>query len=140
MAYVVTGSTRHGKLHRLTMTPFKSRIAPGQTFAMEFRERKGFVAVNAPKTVAKEDPSDIVRRIVIENPKQNATRIKQLAKPLGVSKGKVEEILTSGEYRRDAGKGAEKLYSALEFDFSGEPLPDFPNPGVEEIRKSQETS
>jgi hypothetical protein len=141
MAYVVTGRPDHGKLHWLTMKPFKSRIAPGQTFTMEFRERKGFVAVNAPKTVAKEDPSDIVRRIVTENPRQNGTWIRKLAKTLGVAKGKVEEILGSGEYSCEAGKGAEKLYAAVvELETLGESLPDFPDPRVEEIRKSQETT
>jgi archaellum biogenesis ATPase FlaH len=110
MAYVVTGSDKQGKLHRLTMTPFKSRIAPGQTFAMEFREGRGFVGIDAPKQAAKPDPVEIVRRIVIDHPKTNATRIKELAKPLGVSKGKVDEILGSEEFFFEPGKGAEKLY------------------------------
>jgi AAA domain len=140
MAYVVTGRSNRGKLHWLTMKPFKSRIAPGQTFTMEFRERKGFVAVNAPKTVAKEDPSDIIRRIVTENPKRNGTWIKNLAKTLGVSKGQVDEILGSGEYSCEAGKGAEKLYSVVELETLDEALPDFPDPRVEEIRKSEETT
>jgi hypothetical protein len=138
MAYVVTGTTRRGKLHRLTMNPFKSRVAPGQKFAMEFRERRGFVGVDVPKSTVEETPSDIVLRIVAENPRQNATRIKELAKPLGVSKGKVEEILGGGDYSWEAGKGAEKLYSVVEDKVLAEPLPDFPDPGVEEIRKSQE--
>jgi hypothetical protein len=110
MAYVVTGSTRHGKLHRLTMTPFKSRIAPGQTFGMEFRERKGFVSVDVPKQAAKPDPVQIVRKILIDHPKTNATRIKELANPLGVSKGKVEKVLKTEEFLFEPGKGAEKLY------------------------------
>jgi putative DNA primase/helicase len=38
VAYVVTGKPSYGKLHRLELEPFKSRIAPGQKFAMEFKE------------------------------------------------------------------------------------------------------
>ncbi len=49
MAYVVSGHARQGKLHRLEMNPFKSRIAPGEKFAMEFREGQGFHAIEAPK-------------------------------------------------------------------------------------------
>jgi hypothetical protein len=50
----------------------------------------------------------------------------------------VEEILGGGDYSWEAGKGAEKLYSVVEDKVLAEPLPDFPNPGVWEIRKSQE--
>lgn len=146
VAYLVTGSTRSGKLHRLTMDPFKSRIAPGQKFAMEFRERKGFFGIDVPKQAAKPDPFDTVRRIVMDNPKSNATRIKELAKPLGVSKGKVDEVLGSGEFSFEPGKGSEKLYWVEEavveeaVVVEEHELPDFPDPGVEEIRKSPEPS
>jgi hypothetical protein len=137
MAYVVTGTTRYGKLYRLTMDPFKSRIAPGQKRAMQFHEGRGFTAIDLPNQPAKPDPAEIVRRVVLENPRNNGTRIKELAKALGVGKTKVEEILGNGEFYWEHGKGAEKLYWVEQDEVLAEPLPDFPNPGVAEIRKSQ---
>src|ERR1051326_4434262 len=41
-AYVVTGHPRNGKLHRLNVNHFKSRIAPGQDFEFEFEQGRGF--------------------------------------------------------------------------------------------------
>ena len=50
----------------------------------------------------------------MEYPKSNATRIKELANPLGVSKGMVDEVLRSDGFVSEPGKGAEKLYSVVE--------------------------
>jgi KaiC/GvpD/RAD55 family RecA-like ATPase len=130
-AYLVTGKERHGKLHRLTMDPFKSRIAPGQKFTMEFSEGRGFTALATPPQEPRTDPYAIVRRIVRENRLSNGTRIKQLAKTLGVSKGVVDEILKGEEYGFERGQGPEKRYFLQE----PVPVPDFPAPGVEELGK-----
>ena len=78
MAYVVPHA-RQGKLHRLEMNPFKSRIAPGEKFAMEFREGHGFHAIEAPKQgfdKPKVDAEEIVRTIVRENPRFNVPKSK----------------------------------------------------------------
>ena len=131
MAYLVTSHSRYGKLHRLEMNPFKSRIAPGQKFAMEFRAGHGFTAINVPKSTAARDQDDIVRTIVRENPKRNGTQIKKLAKELGVGKNLVDEILSNGEYAIESGRGSAKLYILREDQVS-----DFPNSRVREVGKS----
>ena len=136
MAYVVSGNARQGKLHRLEMIPFKSRIAPGQKFAMEFKTGEGFHAVEAPKQSFDKpgvDPYEVVRTIVRDSPRLlNATQIKAMASEQGVSKHRVDEILGSGEYNIEPGRGAAKLYSLREGQF-----PDFPNPRVRETGKSE---
>jgi hypothetical protein len=93
------------------MEPFKSRIAPGQMFSMEFRERQGFVGIEASEHPAVPDPSEVVRRLVTENPGTNGTRIKALAKEHRIGKNTVDSILRGGKYDIQPGKGAEKLYS-----------------------------
>ena len=132
VAYVVTGKPLYGKLHRLELEPFKSRIAPGQKFAMEFTEGRGFVALAAPKVEPREDPEHVVRQIVMEHPQSNASQIKALVKPLGVSKNQVDAVLGNGEYSIEAGKGAAKLYSLIDGQVS-----DFPDPRVEKTGKSE---
>ena len=131
MAYVVTGHPRYGKLHRLEMDPFKSRIAPGERFAMEFRAGHGFTAINVPKSSTAMDQDDIVRTIVRENPKSNGSQIKKLAKERGVGKNLVDEILANGEYAIESGRGSAKLYTVREDQVS-----DFPNPRVREVGES----
>jgi len=125
-AYVVTGQERHGKLHRLTMDPFKSRIAPGQKFAMEFSERHGFTALAVPQQAPREDPASTVRRIVRDNRLSNGTRIKELAKASGVSKTVVDDLLKGEEYGYERGRGPGKRYFLRE----AAPVPDLPDPGV----------
>ena len=131
MAYVVTGRPRLGKLHRLDLEPFKSRIAPGEKFAMEFSEGHGFVGIELPKAPPRVDPEQVVRKIVADNPRSNGTQIKALAKPLGVGKNQVDQILGNGEYSIEPGKGAAKLYTLIE-----ERVSDLPDPGVEKLGKS----
>lgn len=140
MAYLVTGNTLNGKVHQLFGKPFKSRIAPGQKFGVEFHEGQGFVAIGGGNEPTAAEASQVVRDIVIANPKSNATHIKNLAKSRGVSKGKVDEILRSPEFQQERGKGAEKLYWVETGEVLAEPLPDFPNPRVQETGKSQEPS
>lgn len=137
VAYLVTGKTLNGKVHQLFAKPFKSRIAPGQKFAMEFHEGRGFVAIDGWHEPTGAEASKVVREIVIANPKSNATYIKNLAKPFGISKNKVDEILRGSEFQQERGKGAEKLYWVEAVEVLAEALPDFPNPRVWEIRKSQ---
>lgn len=131
-AYLVTGKDRHGTLHRLELDPFKSRIAPGQKFTMEFSERHGFVGIEAPKDPPRVDVEQAVRKIVAENPRSNGTRIKTLAKPLGVSRNQVDQILGNGDYLIEKGPGAAKLYTVAD---RGR-VPDLPDPGVEKLGKS----
>jgi AAA domain len=140
MAYVVTGRTRGGKLHELVLDPFKSRVAPGRRFAMQFRQGEGFVGIEPPKQAQWQDPTGVVRAIVRDNPGVNGTRIKALAKARGVSHGSVDTILHGGGFHVEPGQGAEKRYTVLEEVPAAEPtrVPDFPNPGVQEIRKSQQ--
>jgi hypothetical protein len=105
MAYVVTGKPRNGKLHRLELEPFKSRIAPGQRVAMEFGQRRGFVEIALPNDPPRVDAEAVVRKIVAAKPRSNGTQIKALAMPLGVSKNQVDEILGNGEYSIEKGEG-----------------------------------
>jgi hypothetical protein len=132
MAYVVTGTPRQGKLHRLDLEPFKSRIAPGQRFAMEFGQGRGFVGIALPQDPPRVDMEAVVRKIVGANPGSNGTQIKTLAKPSGVSKNQVDQILGNGEYSIERGKGAAKLYTVID----GGRVPDLPTPGVEKLGKS----
>jgi KaiC/GvpD/RAD55 family RecA-like ATPase len=132
VAYHVTGKPCGGKLHRLNMEPFKSRIAPGHRVAMEFTEGHGFVAIAAPKTALGVDPEHVVRQIVMEHPQSNGSQIKALAKPLGVPKNKVDEILGNGEYSIQSGQGAAKLYTVIDTAR----VPDLPDPREENIGKS----
>jgi hypothetical protein len=132
MAYVVTGKPRNGKLHRLELEPFKSRIAPGQRFAMEFTPGRGFVEIALPKDPPRVDAEAVVRKIVAANPRTNGTQIKALAKPLGVSKNQVDEVLGNGEYSIEKGRGAAKLYTVI----APARVPDFPTPREEKLRKS----
>jgi hypothetical protein len=109
MGYLVSGETRYGKLHRLRMEPFKSRIAPGQRFAMEFREGRGFVGTAGPaQPVVIADPSQFVSGIVAENPQINGTRVKELARPFGISRNAVDQILQSGNFLIEPGRGNER--------------------------------
>ncbi len=101
---------------------------------MEFHQGRGFTAINLPNQTITPDATEIVRGIVIDNPRSNGTQIKGLAKPLGVGKTWVDEILSSGDYAIEQGRGAAKLYTYMPKE---ERVSDFPNPGVEEIRKSQ---
>ena len=137
MAYVLTGKPYRGKLHRLTMDPFKSRIAPGQKFAMEYRHGQGFVSIEVPTTADKPDPADVIRKIVTEHPRSNGSQIKELAKTHRIGKNTVDEILGNGEYAIEPGRGAEKLYSLYEPVPVLTRVPDFPNPGVRENGKSR---
>lgn len=130
MAYVVSGHARHGKLHRLEMNPFKSRIAPGQKFAMEFREGRGFDAVEVLKQSfdkPKVDADDVVRTIVRQYPGLNGAQIKEMAKERGVGKHLVEDALFDHDFVVEPGPRNSKLYTLR----AGEP-PSFPNPRVQE--------
>jgi hypothetical protein len=133
MAYLLTGTTRDGKLHQLLMEPFKSRIAPVRNVAMEFHEGRGFTPAEARNSAAKPEPADIVRRIVIEHPGSNGSQIKAMAKPLGVRKTRVDEILNSKDYSIAQGRGAARLYTYIEPE---ERVSVFPHPREAEIRKS----
>jgi hypothetical protein len=133
-AYLVTGHERRGKLHRLELDPFKSRIAPGNKFTMEFSEGHGFVGIEAAKDEPRVDAAQVVRKIVAANPRSNGTQIKTLARPLGVSKNQVDQILGNGDYSVEKGRGAAKLYTVVDTAR----VPDLPAPGVEEIGKTEE--
>jgi KaiC/GvpD/RAD55 family RecA-like ATPase len=133
-AYRVTGRPRYGKLHRLDLDPFKSRITPGQKVSMEFHEGQGFVAIAGPKDPSGVNADQVVRRIVMEHPGSNASQIKDLAQPLGVPKHKVDEILCNGEYSIERGKGAAKVYTVID----GVQFPDFRSAREEKIGKSNQ--
>jgi hypothetical protein len=85
-----------------------------------------------PKAEPRADPEAVVRQIVMEHPQSNASQIKALAKPLGVSKHQVDAVLGNGEYSIESGKGAAKLYSLIDGRVS-----DFPDPRVEKTGKSE---
>lgn len=126
MAYLVTGSPKDGKLHRLTMDPFKSRIAPGLKFAMEFQEGQGFTGIATPGEVPRPDAKAVIDRIVLDKPGLNGGQIVERARDQGISKHKAEEILKLPCYRIEKRKGNEKLY----FISEPGPSPDLPDPAV----------
>jgi hypothetical protein len=135
MAYVVTGQARQGKLHRLEMSPFKSRIAPGEKFAMEFHEGHGFHAVEASRQgfgKPKVDADEIVRTIVRENPGLNGAQIKAMAKERGVGKHLVEDALIDHDFVVETGPRNSKLYT-----LRAAQLPSLPNPRVQEAGETE---
>lgn len=135
MAYVVTGHAHQGKLHRLEMSPFKSRIAPGQKFAMEFVAGQGFHAIEAPKQgfgKPKVDADAVVRTIVRENPSLNGAQIKAMAKERGIGKHLVDDALFDHDFVVEPGPRNSKLYTLR----AGEP-PSFPNPRVQEAGETE---
>lgn len=139
MAYVLTGQQDgDGNLHRLWMEPFKSRIAPGKKFGLEFQTGWGFFAIEAPIPANKADPKDIIRRIVADAPRSNGLTIKKLARTFRIGKNTVDDILGNGDYAIEPGKGSEKLYSVRNnATLAPIQVPDFPDPGVREEGNSQ---
>jgi hypothetical protein len=61
------------ELGELSMTCFKARLAPGRSFGMEFKRRRGFIPCEAfnPTRTAKE----IITEILEAKPNSNQTEI-----------------------------------------------------------------
>jgi hypothetical protein len=97
------------KLGKLSMTCFKGRLAPGQDFGLEFKEKRGFVAcdrVSLAKTV-----EEIVREILAANPGRNQSEIVEAARSRGCSKGQIEKCLKTGPWAKSRGPNNSTLYS-----------------------------
>jgi archaellum biogenesis ATPase FlaH len=111
-AYCLTGQPRDGKLHRVTLANFKSRIAPGQSFGFEFESGVGFHGRWMSRPTV-HDNSDLLLQLVRNNPRKNGAAIIALAKQNGVGLGKtaIRELLEGGQYDIERGPNNSKLYS-----------------------------
>lgn len=111
-AYVLTGKPQGGKLHRLTMTNFKSRMAAGQNFELEFKEGHGFVPADAATPARAEAVSDAIDTILRRagNP-LNGKEIVERCVERGFGKHRVEQALKNGAWPWKQGNGREHLYS-----------------------------
>src|SRR5258708_29353515 len=81
---------------------------------MELQEGRGFRALETQKKNNPASADAVVEAIVRQNPRLNGTEIKNLAKPHGISKHKVDECLDRGPYERCPGKGNATLYTVVE--------------------------
>ena len=90
---------------------------------MEFREGRGFVGMANPTLPVIADLAQIVTGIIRENPQINGTNIKTLAKPYGIGKNAMDEILKTGDFVVEPGNGRERRYSARDGPISLIPGP-----------------
>jgi hypothetical protein len=121
MAYKLeTISGNQGKLGKLALKCFKSRIAPGQNFGMEFVSGKGFVPfqlaqailANNNTTATNESVDAAITKILADNqPGLNQKAIIKLARKLGFSRNKITVCLTKETWSKTPGSGNQTLYS-----------------------------
>lgn len=117
-AYLLRGADDQlEKLGKLHMSCFKGRLSPGQSFAMEFRQKQGFVPCergDRTKTV-----TEIISEILEAKPGSNQMQIVTLARQQGCSKRQAEEALKNGRWGRKAGPRNSILYSLLPEELEG---------------------
>lgn len=112
MAYLLTSSSKGEQLTRLTMTGFKSRIAPCKNFGLEFHSGQGFEAVEVPEGPHKPSIQSVVLKIITDSPGINGTEIVELAKAQHAGRNKVRAFLKTLPYKN--GKGNGRHYFPLE--------------------------
>lgn len=117
-AYLLTTvSENQGKLGRLSIRGFKGRLAPAEDLGLEFKPGQGFVEFKVPNVLlpaSLPDASEIVAMILREKPGSNQKQIVRDAAKHGISKHKVEEVLTSSLVDWKPGNGREKQYHLRE--------------------------
>jgi hypothetical protein len=114
-AYVLeTVQQQDGGIYRLKMRSFKSRVAPGQSFGLEFRNGEGFSKFEPAGKLLKPNAPALLMKILEDDGEMNGTALKQIAKEkYGISKGAVETFLKNWPHRRRGGKGNQILYTRL---------------------------
>lgn len=95
------------RLGKLYLSCFKGRLAPGQSFGLEFREKQGFVSCDVPRT---RTVQEIISEIVEAHPGRNQTQIVTMARALGCTKRQAEDCLRSGPWKRTRGPNNATLY------------------------------
>lgn len=97
------------KIGKITMTCFKSRLAPGQSFAMEFVQAQGFIAADAFDPAR--SVTEIISEILGEQPGLNQREIVRRGHELGCTKRQIENCLRNGHWVRVPGPKHSILYS-----------------------------
>lgn len=110
---VVKDQTR---LDRLTLDPFKCRLAPLQPMGLRYIQGKGFAKTDyAAPADTKPDAPEVVRGIVEANPGLNQTEIVERAQGEGIAKHKAEDALKDEVvFTSTKGPGNSRLYSLAE--------------------------
>ena len=112
-------SEKGGKLYQLHLESFKSRLAPGNSFDLEFIPGVGFASCQIPL----EDrigPEDILLEIIAENPDITGTKLEEIARERGLGKGTIGTLLKNeakklnGLWERHRGDGNTYHYSVRE--------------------------
>jgi hypothetical protein len=97
------------RLGRLTLKCFKGRLAPGQNFAMEFRDKEGFVPSDVPartRTV-----TEIITEILDLQPNSNQSEIVRQGQVQGCTKRQIEDCLKTGKWGTTQGPKNSILYT-----------------------------
>jgi hypothetical protein len=112
MAYVVKIiAERDGKVYRLALECFKSRFAPKHDFWIELRQGEGFVAFeNSQRGKTHADVMGAVREIILENPGLLSKELADIARKKALPKGKVEDALRDGDWRKESARGSGKRH------------------------------
>jgi hypothetical protein len=100
---------KDGKIHRLAMINFKSRVAAGQNFGLEFVPKEGFNGFSLSRKNA--NVPALLKALIEENIEINGTMLKRLASDrYGISKHDVDKFLKIWPHQRKGPKGNEKIY------------------------------
>lgn len=107
-AYVLEKTDGNSReITRLTMTNFKSRLAPSNDFSMEFRRGEGFVAAEPVKT---NTVRQIITDVLTKYPDSTQTEVIRRCVERGCSKSQVQAELKRGNWNTRRGPKNAKLY------------------------------
>src|SRR5262249_20299119 len=95
------------EIGKLSLTCFKSRLAPGQNFTMEFRKGIGFLSVEQQS----KSVTDIIADILASHPRSNQSEIVRRCQAAGCAKGQIEKALRDGNWRVEPGPKRALFYS-----------------------------
>jgi archaellum biogenesis ATPase FlaH len=111
-AFVTTGQQRDGRLYRLTLKNFKSRIAPARDFGFQFQSGEGFQQFDIPNRRGPMEDVARLEQIVRENPESSGNTIIDLAQQQGLHLGKnrIRALLNQPPYLRLQGSRNTSLY------------------------------
>lgn len=112
-AYELTGTPQNGRIWRIEMRNFKSRIAEGRNFGLEFHEGEGFGPCGTNRQADALRIEDVIDAVIAQQPGINQkTLIEQVqAQYSDASRGTITEALRLGPWRRERGTGKTLLYS-----------------------------
>jgi predicted ATP-dependent serine protease len=105
-AYLLEGADENTpEIRKLTLNCFKSRLALGRNFSMEFRRGLGFVAAESRKV------TEIIDEVLREHPGSNQSEVIKLCAARGCSKSQVEAALKNGNWETKKGPKNAKVYT-----------------------------